>query len=95
MLTTDTWAVVAIDSGIVTVECPFMLQNGTMAISVEEIGECGVGDIFSTESGGWVYLKYSELNDLNNEGRKIFYNYINKRGFRYSFAERYGFIADT
>jgi len=50
------------------------MLNGTMTVSVEKIGveECSVGDIFSTESGGWDYLKYSELNDLNDEGRKIF-----------------------
>ena len=93
MITIDTWVVVAVDNDIITVECPF--QNGTMTISAEEIGRCNVGDILSTESGGWEYLKYEELNDLNDEGRKIFYDYINKKDFYYSFVEKYGFISDS
>jgi len=36
MITIDTWAVVAIDSGIVTVECPFMLPK--VIIVGEELG---------------------------------------------------------
>ena len=40
------------------------------------------------------YLKYEELDDLTKEGRKIFYAYIKKKGFHYSFLEKYGFIAD-
>lgn len=98
MITIDTWVVVETAGDTVTVECPFPLENGNMykmIISVEDIGICNIGDVLSTETGGWDYLKYNELNDLNDEGRQIFYNYINKKGFHYSFLEKYGFIADN
>ena len=79
-------------------ECPF--QEGNLwIVSVEWFGfdedhTFHVGDIFSTETGGLDYLKYEELDDLTEEGRKIFYAYIKKKGFHYSFPEKYGFIAD-
>lgn len=53
-----------------------------------------VGDILSTETGGFDYLEPEELNDLTKEGRRIFYDYIKRKGFHYSFPEKYGFIAD-
>jgi len=95
MITIDTWAVIAVDDSNVIVECPFMPES-SWTVSIEEIGveECNIGDILSTETGGWLYLKYQELNDLTEEGQKIFWDYIKQKGFRYSFLEKYGFIAD-
>lgn len=94
MITIDTWAVIAVDNNSVTVECPFMSENGRMTVPVEEIGECNIGDILSTETGGWLYLKEEELKDLNESGRKIFEDYLNQKGFEYYDTKRYGFIAD-
>lgn len=93
MVPIDTWAVIAVDNDNITVECPFMPENGIMTVSAEEIGECDVGDILSTESGGWLYLKEEELNDLNDNGRKIFEDYLARKGFVYHDTKRYGFIA--
>lgn len=45
-------------------------------------------------TGGWDYLKADELNDLSDEGRKIFEDYIKRKEFRYSNIAEYGFIAD-
>ena len=99
MIPIDTWAVIAVDDSNVIVECPFMPENdinNAWTVPTEEIGiECNVGDILSTETGGWLHLKYEELNDLTDEGRKIFWDYIKQKGFRYSFLEKYGFIADS
>lgn len=94
MITIDTWVVVEVANDTITVECPF-LEDGKWTISSEDVGECSVGDVLSTETGGWEYLKYEELNDLNDEGRQIFYNYINKKGFHYLDLEKYGFISDS
>lgn len=93
MITIDTWAVIAVDDNSVIVECPFMPENGTMTVPVEEIGECNIGDILSTETGGWLYLKKEELKDLNDTGRKIFEDYLNRKGFVYHDTKHYGFIA--
>ena len=98
MITIDTWAVLSADKDHITLECPF--QEGNLwIVSVDWFGfdeehTFHVGDIFSTETGGFDYLKYEELDDLTEEGRKIFYAYIKKKGFHYSFLEKYGFIAD-
>lgn len=96
MISIDTWAVVAIDGSTITVECPFR-EDCKWQVSIDEIGaeECSIGDILSTETGGWDYLKYEELDDLNDEGRKIFFDYIKRKGFKYSDIQKYGFIADT
>lgn len=94
MIPIDTWAVVAVDDQSVIVECPFLPENGTMTVSAEEIGECSVGDILSTETGGWMYLKEAELQDLNDSGRKTLADYISRKGFVYHDIKRYGFIAD-
>ncbi|MBQ8965654.1 hypothetical protein [Ruminococcus sp.] len=93
MITIDTWAVIAVNGSEVKVECPFS-PGGDVSFSMEETGNCKVGDILSTETGGWLYLEYKELNDLTEEGRRIFWDYIKQKGFRYSFLEKYGFIAD-
>ena len=93
MITIDTWAVIAVEGDTYTVECPFD-ERITMTVTQEEIGECSVGSILSTETGGWDYLQYEELNDLTEEGRKIFFDYIKEKGFHYSYLEKYGFIAD-
>lgn len=94
MITIDTWAVVAVENDIITVECPFKPESGKWNVPIEEIGECIIGDILSTETGGWTYLKFEELNDLNDEGRRIFYDYIKIKGFRYCDVKNYGFIAE-
>lgn len=96
MITIDTWAVVAIDGSTITVECPFR-EDCKWQISIDEIGveECSIGSILSTETGGWYYLEFEELDDLNDEGRKIFFDYIKRKGFKYSDIQKYGFIADT
>ena len=98
MITIDTWAVISADKDNITLECPF--QDGNPCIvSVEWFGfaeehDFHVGDILTTETGGMDYLKYKELDDITKEGRKTFYAYIKKKGFHYSFLEKYGFIAD-
>ncbi|MBR1863269.1 MAG: hypothetical protein IJ806_04200 [Ruminococcus sp.] len=96
MIPIDTWAVIAADDSNVILECPFMPENGTWTVPIEEIGieECKAGDIFSTETGGWLYLEYEELNDLTDEGQKIFWDYIKRKRFTYYGIKRYGFIAD-
>ncbi|MDE6780359.1 MAG: hypothetical protein K2J40_02730 [Ruminococcus sp.] len=93
MITIDTWAVIAVDDNSVIVECPFMPENGTMTVPVEEIGKCNIGDILSTETGGWFYLREEDLKDLNDTVRKIFEDYLNRKGFVYYDTKHYGFIA--
>ncbi|MGN0606635.1 MAG: hypothetical protein ACI4JM_08945 [Oscillospiraceae bacterium] len=93
MIPMDTWAVTEITDDGVMVECPFT-DGSPMKVSTDEIGFCDVGDILSTETGGWDYLKADELNDLSDEGRKIFEDYIKRKGFRYSNIAEYSFIAD-
>ena len=98
MITIDTWAVISADKDHITLECPFQ-EGNPWIVPVEwfgfdeEHGFC-VGDILSTETGGLDYLNYEELDDLTEEGRKIFYDYIKKKGFHYPLLEKYGFIAD-
>ena len=95
MISIDTWAVIAVDDSSVSVESPFEPEGDPWKVPAEEIGiECEVGDILSTETGGWLYLEYGEVSDLTDEGRKIFFDYIKRKGFRYSDPEKYGFIAD-
>ena len=93
MISIDTWAVIAVEGNSIILECPFTPESGTMTISVEEIGECDVGDILSTETGGWLYLKEEELKDLNDDGRRIFIDYLKQKGFIYH-DTTYGYIAD-
>ena len=92
MISIDTWAVIAVLDDTVTLECPF-LPGETMQVPAEEIGVCDVGDILSTETGGWAFLRCEELRDLSEEGRKIFFDFIREKGFWYDDPEQYGFLA--
>lgn len=93
MISIDTWFVTDITDDIVYLQCPFV--DGTlMEVPVEELEDCNIGDVFSSETGGLEYLQYDELEDLSEKGRKIFFDYIKTKGFQYSDLEKYGFIAD-
>lgn len=98
MISIDTWAVIAADEKNLTLECPWQ-EGNPWNVPVEWFGYdeghgfC-VGDILSTETGGLDYLEYEELNDLTEEGRTVFWEYIKRKGFRYTDLEKYGFIAD-
>ena len=95
MIPLDTWAVIGLDGENVLLECPFMPGGEPWSVPAEEIGyECKTGDILSTETGGWNALDAHELDDLTPEGREIFLSYIRKKGFRYTYLEKYGYIAD-
>ncbi|MDO5156131.1 MAG: hypothetical protein Q4D51_09220 [Eubacteriales bacterium] len=74
-------------------KCPFV-DGEPMAVDIEEIGECDIGDVLSSETGGWSYIQYNEINDLSEEGKKVFFEFIESKGFHYSNLEKYGFIAD-
>ena len=81
MISIDTWVVIEVDADRVIVECPFLENNSTMTVPMDEIGECEVGDVLSTESGGWLMLDIEELKELSDDGRKTFNDYMEKRGF--------------
>lgn len=98
MITIDTWAVIAAEKDKITLECPFQ-EGNTWVVPVALFGydeehSFSVGDILSTETCGLDYPEPEELNDLTKEGRRIFYDYIKRKGFHYSFSEKCGFIAD-
>ena len=93
MISIDTWFVIDITEDTVYLECPFV-EGSPMAVDMEEIGERNIGDVLSSETGGWLYLSYDEINDLSEEGKIIFFEYIKSKGFTYSDMEKYGFMAD-
>ena len=67
------------DGDTVTVENPFF--DIIDRVSIEEIGYSEVGDILSTETGGWLFLREEELTDLTEEYRGIFREYLKAKGF--------------
>ena len=95
MISIDTWAVIAVDENNIILESPFTPEGGTWTVPREEIGleDCKAGDILSTETGGWLYLREDELEDITDEGRRIFEDYIARKGFTYCDRKRFGFIA--
>ena len=96
MITSDTWAVIGVEGDQVLLENPFFPAQEPWRVPAEEIGgEHGVGDILSTETGGWLFLEAHEpQQDLTAEGQRIFADYLRQKGFRYSYLERFGYIAD-
>lgn len=96
MITLDTWAVIGVEGDTVILENPFFPEGEPWRVPAEEIGgECGIGDILSTETGGWLFLEAHEPEqDLTPEGQKIFADYLRQKGFHYSYLERFGYIAD-
>jgi len=98
MITLDTWAVIGVEGDTVILENPFFPDGEPWRVPAEEIGgECNfeVGDILSTETGGWLFLEADEpQRDLTAEGQIIFADYLRRKGFHYSDPERFGYIAD-
>ena len=83
MITIDTHIVIGIDNETVTVQCPFN-NAGPWKVSVEEIGVCEIGEVLSTESGGWDILRREELDQLNEEGWKMLEAFLKSKNMRLS-----------
>ena len=83
MIVVDTYIVTGIDDSSVTVQCPFN-NVGPWQVPVEEIGICGIGEVLSTESGGWDILREEELNQLNEDGWKMLNAFLEIHNMKFS-----------
>ena len=83
MIVVDTHIVIGIDDRSVTVQCPFN-NVGPWQVPVEEIGICVIGEVLSTESGGWDILREEELNQLNEDGWKMLNGFLETHNMKFS-----------